>query len=212
MILKVDRNFPDTKAVDKAAKILKAGGLIIYPTDTAYGLGANALDPMAVFKVYQLKGRDFSKPTHVVVSGWRMIEKLTFTNYFARKLFDAFLPGPLTIILRKKPIVPDILTANLPTLGIRIPDSKFTYKLSNRVNFPYTATSANKSGGETPYSTFDVGKEIGLDNVDLAINAGLLPKVAPSTIIDTTDPVSPKILREGPITKEALEKVIGKVV
>lgn len=212
MILKTDRNFPDTVVADEAAKVLKNGGLIVYPTDTAYGLGANALDEKAVKKVYLLKGRDFSKPTHVVVSGWRMMDKLTQTNYFARKLFDAFLPGPLTLILNKKPIVPDILTANLPTLGIRIPDSKFTYKLSNRVDFPYTATSANKSGGETPYSTYDVGKELDMNAIDLVVNAGLLPKIAPSTIIDLTNPLSPRILRQGPISKNELEKVIGKIV
>ncbi len=212
MILKTDRNFPDTKVVDEAAKVLKNGGLIVYPTDTAYGLGVNALDEKAVGRLYQIKGRDFSKPTHVIVRDWRMIEKLTFTNYFARKLFDAFLPGPLTIILKKKAIVPDILTANLPTLGIRIPDSKFTYKLSNRVDFPYTTPSANKSGGETPYSTYDVGKELDMEKIDLVINSGLLPKVAPSTIIDLTNPFSLRILREGPIAKSKLEKVIGKIV
>lgn len=204
--LKVDLNNPNIEIIKKAVKILKAGGLIIYPTDTAYGLGANALDEKAVRKVYEVKGRDFSKPTHVVVRDWKMVEELTETNKLAKKLYDNFLPGPLTIILPKKKIVPDILTANLPTLGVRIPNNEVTKKLSNELPFPYTTPSANKSGGVTPYSIDDVKKELDVSKVDLILDAGKLPEVKPSTIVDLSA-FTPKILREGPTKRRKLERM-----
>lgn len=206
-ILKVDLNNPNIEIIKKAVGILESGGLIIYPTDTSYGLGANALDEKAVRKVYEVKGRDFTKPTHVVVRDWKMIEELCITNDSAKKLYDKFLPGPLTIILQKRKKVPDILTAGLPSLGVRIPNNELTKKLSNELPFPYTTPSANKSGGKTPYSIDDVKKELDISKIDLILNAGKLPEVKPSTIIDlTTSP--PKILREGPIKKEEIWKNI----
>lgn len=203
-IVKFNVNNPNLLAIKRAAEILKTGGLIIYPTDTAYGLGANALDEMAIRKVYEVKGRDFSKPTHVVARDWKMIEELTETNELAKKLYDKFLPGPLTIILPKKKIVPDILTANLPTLGVRIPNNSITQLLSKSVSFPYTTPSANKSGGKTPYSIEDVKKELDISKIDLILDAGKLPEVPSSTIVDLSVP-TPKILREGPIKKKRIE-------
>lgn len=223
-IIKISSKNPDQRAIQKAAEILKKGGLVVYPTDTAYGLGGNALDVNAIKKVYETKGRDFSKPTHVVVRDWEMIENLCETNAAAKKLYDKFMPGPLTLILTKRPKIPNTLTANLPTLGVRIPDSPITQSLSRLVNFPYTTPSANKSDGNTPYSINKVIKELGLSEtpprwpkdssdggkslktkVDLILDAGKLPKVLPSTIVDLTSEV-PKILREGPIKEENIQK------
>lgn len=185
-----------------------SGGLIIYPTDTAYGLGANALDEMAVKKVYDVKGRDFSKPTHVVVTDWKMINQLTFTNKASKLLYEKFLPGLLTIILPKKKIVPDTLTSGFPTIGVRIPNNQVTKALSNHLSFPYTTPSANKSGGKTPYSVEEVAKELELEKIDLILDAGKLPTVLPSTMIDLS--VSPpKLFREGQIKKVELEKILG---
>jgi len=205
--LKIDVNNPNLEIIRKAAEILKKGGLVIYPTDTAYGLGANALDEEAVRKVYGIKGRDFSKPTHVIVRDWKMTEELAETNDLAKKLYDNFLPGPLTIILPKKKIVPDILTAGLKTIGIRIPNNEVTKILSNDLPFPYTTPSANKSGGKTPYSIDEVKKELNIEKIDLIIDAGKLPEVKPSTIVDLSlSP--PKILREGSITLKEIKKAI----
>ena len=201
--LKIDVNNPNLEIIRKAAEILKKGGLVIYPTDTAYGLGANALDEEAVRKVYGIKGRDFSKPTHVIVRDWKMTEELAETNDLAKKLYDNFLPGPLTIILPKKKIVPDILTAGLKTIGIRIPNNEVTKILSNDLPFPYTTPSANKSGGKTPYSIEDVKKELDISKVSLILDAGKLPEVAPSTIADLSGKKL-KILREGPIANEEI--------
>ena len=208
IILKIDPKNPDGRIVKIAADILKSGGSIVYPTDTAYGLGGNALDEKTIRKVYEAKGRDFSKPTHVVVRYWQMIEKLTHTNERAKKLYDKFLPGPLTLVLPKRRIVPNILPANLPTLGVRIPDSLITQSLSNLLPFPYTTPSAIRSGGKTPYSIKEVKKELNFEKVDLILDAGALPINPPSTIINPSS-FSLKILREGPITKEQIEKALN---
>lgn len=210
MIVRVFFRKIKRSVIQKAADILKEGGIVVYPTDTTYGIGVDALNDEAIKKLYELKGRDFSKPTHVIVPDWRWIEVLTYTNEAAKNLYETFLPGALTIILPKKKIVPDILTANLPTLGIRIPNNKITQMLSKFVGIPYTTPSANQSGGKTPYSINDVKKELDINKIDLILDAGKLPEIPPSTIIDlTTTP--PKILRKGPITKNELEKVLGKV-
>ena len=210
-IIKVDPNNPDTKTISKAARVLKSGGLVVYPTDTAYGLGANALSKKAVKKVYEVKGRDYSKPTHVVVTDWKMIEELTETNELAKKLYHHFLPGPLTIILPKKKTVPDILTSGLPTLGIRIPNNSVTQSLSRSLTFPYTTPSANKSEGVTPYSIDDIRKQLDIEKIDLILDAQELPPTPPSTIIDLSIH-PPKILREGSISKEQVGKTIKDVV
>jgi len=206
-LIKVFLNNPDPDAIAKASNVLKSGGLIVYPTDTAYGLGANALSEKTVKKVYEVKGRDYSKPTHVVVADWKMIEELTETNELAKKLYNHFLPGPLTIILSKKKTVPDILTSGLPTLGVRIPNNSVTQSLSRLLTFPYTTPSANKSGGITPYSIDDVRKQLDLEKIDLILDAQELRPTPPSTIVDLTIH-PPKILREGPISKEQIRKAI----
>ncbi|MGD8744439.1 MAG: L-threonylcarbamoyladenylate synthase, partial [Candidatus Woesebacteria bacterium] len=180
----------------------------VYPTDTAYGLGGNALDEGVVRKIYELKKRSPAKPTHTVVRDWHMTEKLCKTNDHAKTLYDKFLPGALTIILLKRGLVPDTLTGSMPTLGIRIPDNPFTKALSRMVDFPYTTPSANESGGKTPYSVHEVKRQIDVSKVDLIVDLGKIKKGAPSTVIDISSPVV-KILREGPISKQQLERVLN---
>lgn len=209
-LVKINPTSPAPEAINQAAETLKSGGLVVYPTDTAYGLGANALDETAVRKMYEAKGRDFLKPTHIVVRDWKMIEELAKTNELARKLYEAFLPGPLTIILEKKSVVPQTLTASLPTIGLRIPNSPTTRALSEAVEFPYTTPSANLSGGETPYTADAAVQQLGR-HIDLVLNAGKLAKVRPSTLVDTTHS-PPQILRAGPITKERIENTLGLTV
>lgn len=204
-ILKIKNNKPEKNLIKKAAGILKVGGLLVYPTDTAYGLGCNAFSKNALMKLYKAKGRDLSKPTHVVVRDWQMIDKITHTGKFSKILYENFLPGPLTMILPKKEIVPDILTANLPTLGVRIPSHPVTQHLSSIVPFAYTTPSANREGGETPYSIGDVKRELNLSHVDMVLDAGKIPKNPPSTLVDLSKS-TPEILREGAITESQILK------
>lgn len=211
-IEKIDLENINPDVVDKAVKILIDGGVVVYPTDTAYGLGVNALDETAIKKLYEIKGRDFSKPTHIVVRDWEMVEKLAYSNKLAKELYTTFMPGPLTIILtRKSNIVPDILTANLPTIGVRIPNNEFTSKLSIELAFPYTTPSANRSGEATPYSLEEAEKSLDISQIDLIIDAGPLPKTPPSTIVDLTTN-EPKIIREGPITKKQIVDALGLTI
>lgn len=209
--VKINPKNPDPELIAQAATLMGNGGLVVCPTDTVYIFAVDATNEEAIKKVYEVKGRGFDKPIHVVVRDWEMIESLCETNESAKKLNDNFLPGPLTIVLNKKLIVPDILTANFPTLGIRIPNNLVTKLLSNSVNFPFTATSANKSGGPNAYSVDEVLKQLSeedLSLVDLILEAGELPKVVPSTIVDCSL-MPPRILRSGPITQGQIESALG---
>lgn len=206
-IIKIREN-TISSAVKKAAAALMSGELVVYPTDTAYGLGVNALDDKAVSKIYELKERDYSKPTHVVVRDWEMIEELTQTNRMTRMLYDRFLPGPLTIILPKSSKIPDVLTAGLPTVGIRVPDNLITQSLSKLLPFPYTTPSANRSGERTPYSVDDLKNVLNINKVDIILDAGKLPPTPPSTLVDLSGG-KVKIIREGPISRNEIEKAIG---
>lgn len=206
-MMKVDIDYPDTEVVQKAADVLKRGGIVVYPTDTAYGIAVNAMDEEAVKKLYDLKGRDYTKPTHVVVKDWEMIETFTNPSEDAIKIYEEFMPGPITMILNKRTYqIPDMLGSD--TLGVRIPDTELTKELSNFVHFPYTTPSANRSGEKTPYSVEDVKKVLDIEKVDLVLDGGQLEKVEPSTIVDLTGDEM-KILREGPITEEEIKNILG---
>lgn len=210
-IIKVNNQTPDINLIKKVADVLKQGGLVVYPTDTAYGLGGNALDGTVIRKVYELMKRDFKKPTHVIVRDWKMIEKLCRTNEKAKKLYDEFLPGPLTIILPKKDAVPNILTEGLPTLGVRIPNNEITKLLSSQLPFPFTTPSANRENKPAPYSVEEVKKALDISKVDLVLDAGKLPPIPPSTMVDlSVDPL--KILRRGPISTKEINEALSEEV
>jgi len=207
-ILKVSKTKPEKQVVREAVKVLEGGGTVVYPTDTAYGLGVNASDENAIEKLYNLKGRGFNKPTHVIVRDWKMINKLVIPNENAKKLFDKYLPGPLTLILSKRNIVSDMLTAGIPTLGVRIPDNKVTQLISKEFSFPYTTPSANRAGGKTPYNLEDIVNELDTNNVDLILDAGDIPNKNPSTLVDLSK-ANPKILRVGPISENSILKTLN---
>ena len=206
----IDLSSPEESAVDVAARLLSQGRVVIYPTDTTYALGAHALDPAAISLIFRLKGRPADKPMHVVVADLEMAEEYVVLNEPARILAQKFLPGPLTLILPKKEIVPDMLVAGRQTLGIRIPDNKVCLMLAQKVKIPITATSANLSGQENLYSINVLIEQFGsrLNQVDLIIDQGPLPQRPPSTLIDLTKS-SPVILREGPISGSELLKALG---
>lgn len=210
-ITKIDLHNPEPSVIQRAVKTMQNGGVVIYPTDTSYGIGGNALDKTVIVKIYEIKGREFNQPTHVIVRDWEMIQKLCETNEVAMKLYNKFLPGPLTLILPKKDIIPDLLTANLPTLGVRIPSNEVTRLMSAVIDFPYTTPSANISGGKTPYSIQESLEQFSPEQkelIDLVLDAGELSKVDPSTIIDCSSD-TPKILRQGPITQGQIESVLS---
>ena len=157
------------------------GKIIICGTDTLYGISANALNENAVKKVYEIKRRDFSKPLSICVKDKEDIEKYAYVNDLAKKIIDKFLPGALTIILKKKPIIPDIVAKDY--IGIRIPDEDIIRELSV---VPLTTTSANISGKESPTSIDEIDEEI-LENVDYVVDIGKCKHSKPSTVIKIED-------------------------
>ncbi len=191
------------QSILEAAQVLSSSGLVVHPTDTAYGLAGNIFDTLAISKIYTLKSRDLKKGLIVCVKDLPMALSLVEFNRSAHVLFEKFLPGPLTLVLPRKSHVPDPVSGNLPTLAIRLPNSPITLALSRSVDFPYTTTSANPSGGPNPYSLAAIQSSFTpefLSQIDLALDTGPLPTRPPSTIVDLTTP-TPHILRQGPITE-----------
>ena len=157
------------------------GKIIICGTDTLYGISANALDENAVKKVYEIKRRDFSKPLSIGVKDKEDIEKYAYVNDLAKKIIDKFLPGALTIILKKKQIIPDVVAKDY--IGIRIPDEEIIRELSV---VPLTTTSANISGKESPTSIDEIDREV-LEKVDYVVDIGKCKHSKPSTIVKIED-------------------------
>ena len=207
--------------VKNAVKELAAGGVIIYPTDTLYGLGADALSDKAVGKVYKIKGRDERKPVHAIVADIKMIAKYAEAPDMARMLAKEFLPGPLTLILKKKAGIKTGIARGISKIGFRIPDNKFCLALAKKFGKPITTTSANKSGRKTERTVGAILKQLGIGdshsnvlqnvrmrNIDLVIDACELPERQPSTVVDLSGK-EPVILREGAIPAADIWNLLG---
>lgn len=194
------------KSIHEAAEVIKNGGVVAFPTETVYGLGANALNPEAVVKIFSLKERPNFDPLIVHISSIDQIERLTSTNdKRAYHLASKFWPGPLTIVLPKKPVVPDIVTSGLPTVGIRMPDNEIALKLIEISGCPIAAPSANKFGRISPTRAEHVIKQ--LKGVDIILDGGPSKVGIESTVI-TLDRHGFIILREGFVTASQLSEVV----
>ena len=196
----------------RASGVLRQGGVIIYPTDTLYGLGADAFSDEAVAKVYAIKGRSEQKPIHCVVADLAMAEEYADVNDAVRRLAEEFLPGPLTLVMRKKSRIDSGIARGMDTIGVRIPNDEFCIELAKSFGKPYTATSANKSE-EVPHLSIEkivgqLGDSIRL--VDLVIDAGLLPLRASSTVVNVVSGL-PVILREGAISSRDILAIVDSV-
>ncbi len=194
-----------------AAYILQNGGLVAFPTETVYGLGANALDPKAVAKVYEAKGRPSDNPMIVHISRASDIGQLTPSlSQRVIKLIDNFWPGPLTLVVPKKAEVPDITTGGLDTVAIRMPDDKVALKIINLAGCPIAAPSANLSGKPSPTKASHVIDD--LDGIIDAIVCGEDCRVGiESTVLDVSTEIA-TILRPGIITAESIEAAIEETV
>ena len=169
--------------------VLRKGGLVIYPTETCYGIGGDATNSKAVKKVLEFKGSRGGKPISIAVSNKRMAEKYVIINETADNLYKKFLPGPLTVVSKSRGKTIGALEANKGTLGIRIPKYPLLIKIIKEFGKPITSTSANTSGKKTPYCLKDVLKYTSkkrLELIDLFIDGGRLPFHLPSTVVDTT--------------------------
>lgn len=192
--------------IEKAARYIQEGKLVAFPTETVYGLGANALNPIAVAKIFELKERPSFDPLIVHIADLDQMETLVSDkDERVYRLAEIFWPGPLTMILPKSSKVPDIVTSGLPTVGIRMPSSDIALELIRRSKCPIAAPSANKFGLISPTTAAHVKKQ--LPNVDYILDGGKTTVGIESTIIELT-PAGFKILRNGVITTEELEKII----
>jgi len=192
--------------IELAAKYIKEGKVVAFPTETVYGLGADALNPMAVAKIFELKKRPSFDPLIVHISDISYIKKLTKNNDDRiYKLAERFWPGPLTIVMTKSEIVPDIVTSGLPTVGIRMPDNKIALELITKSETAIAAPSANLFGRVSPTTAQHVKKQ--LKGVDFILDGGKTKVGIESTIIALNEEGF-EILRYGLITKEEIKKVI----
>jgi len=192
--------------IDIAAGYIREGRLVAFPTETVYGLGANALNPLAVAKIFELKERPSFDPLIVHIASVDDLDKLT-VNKDSRvlQLAEKFWPGPLTIVLPKSDIVPDIVTSGLDTVGIRMPNNPIALELIRKAGCPIAAPSANKFGRVSPTTAQHVKKQ--LPNVDYILDGGKTQVGIESTII-TLNEKGFEILRHGVITREDLESVV----
>ena len=191
------------------AKIIKNGGIVVFPTETVYGIGVNGLNEKALKKLYEVKQRPLNKPISLLVNSIEMINQLTKNiTKLEYALMKEFFPGPLTIILQKKDIVPDILTANSDTVGIRMPSNKVTLKLIEYAGVPIATPSANLSGKPTGTNFKDVIKDF-YGKADYFIDGKISKTGTASTIVKVTNGI-PHILRQGPITEEQIKNVYNK--
>lgn len=209
-VISVDLKKDLTEAILTAVEILKRGGTIVYPTDTIYGLGTNACDSKAVEQIFKIKNRLLTKPLPIIAKNLAWVRELAFVPLQWERVLSQIWPGAVTVILPKRYSVPSIVTANNPTVGIRIPDFTFTEKLLGKFGYPLTATSANLSGEE---GSGNINKIISVFKnqiwkPDLVIDAGVLPRSLPSTILDLST-IKPKFLRVGPTKPIELMKILG---
>ena len=182
-ILKTNQNEVDKKVIDEAVKVLADGGVILYPTDTVYGLGANIFNRKAVKKVYNIKKRSYLKPVSLLVSSKDAIPLVSKASLNQLNFIDKYLPGPYTFILKKSKIVPRHLTSGSANVGVRVPKSEIACSLAKI--FPITTTSANLSNKDTLDTPVEILKQLGCE-VDMIIDVGPLKSGNTTTIIDLT--------------------------
>lgn len=200
----------DNKAIHRAAEIIRKGGVVAFPTETVYGLGADTFNPLAVARIFEVKRRPYFDPLIVHVASPADVAKLVKeipSN--AKKLIENFWPGPLTVVLLKEEEIPDIVTAGLHTLAIRMPNHPMALSLIEASQCPIAAPSANPFGYLSPTTAEHVREQLG-DQVDLILDGGPCPVGVESTIVSFLEE-GPRLLRPGGVSLEEIESIIGKV-
>src|SRR5712691_7700661 len=201
---------PNAAEIEAATRLLRAGRLVAFPTETVYGLGANALDSEAVARIYTVKGRPPTSPLIVHVSSVDMAQSLvTRWPEVASQLVRRFWPGPLTLVLEKQPTIPSIVTAGLATVGLRMPAHPMALALIKAAGVPLAAPSANRFTQLSPTTADHVRCSLGSD-VDLILDGGPCEVGIESTVLSLAGP-QPVLLRPGGIARAELEAVIGPV-
>lgn len=200
----------DKDKIDRAAGIIRRGGIVAFPTETVYGLGADAFNPMAVARIFEVKQRPSFDPLIVHVANRNQLDQLvTEIPSRALRLMERFWPGPLTVVLNKKEEVPEIVTAGLPSVAVRMPKHSMALALIEASGIPLAAPSANPFGYVSPTTAEHVQEQLG-DRVDFILDGGPCEVGVESTIISFVEN-EPRLLRPGGIPLEEIESVIGTV-
>lgn len=209
-ILKINSKNPQISKIRQAAKIIKSGNLVAFPTETVYGLGANALDSKSVKKIFIAKGRPSDNPLIIHISNSEdlkmLVEKIPDA---AHKLIKKFWPGPLTLVLKKSKKVPKITTGGINTVAVRMPENKIAQLLIKEAGVPLAAPSANVSGRPSPTTSKHVYDDLN-GKISMIVDGGKTKIGIESTVIDLTRK-TPMLLRPGAVTLEQLQDIIGKI-
>jgi len=209
-VLRINSKKPDDGIIERASSLIRSGEIVAFPTETVYGLGANALDPLAISKIYQIKGRPSDNPLIVHIGDLNMLSGLVSTiPPREMRMIKKFWPGPITLIFKKSKSVPKITTGGLGTVAVRMPRNKIALALIKRSGLPIAAPSANLSGKPSPTNASHVKEDLN-GKVKLILDGGRTEIGIESTVIDMT-PRIPVILRPGGISKERIEDEIGEV-
>lgn len=199
-VLQVDVKNPQDEVIQRAARVLQLGGLVVYPTETLYGLGANIIDLGAIQRVFEVKGRFHQKPISIAFRDIEHAERYAHFTPAARKLAEVFLPGPLTMILPAKINLGEMFGGE--KIAVRVSNHKVVQAIMSKVKFPITATSANISGKADPICAQDSIDQIG-EKVDLVLDSGKCEHSMPSTVVDLSEGKI-VIVRQGVIPKSRI--------
>ncbi len=202
LIVRVDRGRPDRRLLGRVAEIVRRGGLVVYPTDTVYGLGGDPLREDVVERIYAVKRRDRSKPVPVLVASVEDAKRIAVFDYRAERLAEKYWPGPLTLVLRAKQVLPCIVTSCTGRVAVRMPGDRVALALIELSGGLLVGTSANISGNPSPRTAMEAVEQLG-ERVDAVVDAGPSPLGVPSTVLDLTGRV-PRIVRKGPIGLEEI--------
>ena len=210
LVIPIDPQNIDSRKIDEAAAVIKRGGLVAFPTETVYGLGANALDAEAVAGIFSTKKRPLDDPLIVHISRNEDLDRLVLgVPDKARRLMEKFWPGPLTVVLKKTALVPDIVTTGLDTVAVRMPSGSIALELIQSSGTPIAAPSANLFGKPSPTTALHVLADMG-EQLEMVIDGGDTDIGIESTVV-TFDGDKAMVLRPGGTTVEEIEEVIGKV-
>lgn len=199
---------PEREIISHAAEIIRSGGLVAFPTETVYGLGADAMNPEAVRKIYAAKGRPQDNPLILHVHSFEQARDLVFMNDIAEKLIKTFWPAPLTLVLKAKENIPSITRGGLETAAVRMPDNSTALALIEASDTPIAAPSANISGRPSPTDYESVYHDMN-GKIDMIINGGNIDVGIESTVIDVTNPEKILMLRPGGMSRELIEAAIN---
>lgn len=207
-ITKIDPKKPSKVALKKAVTTLKSGGLVVFPTETAYGLACDAQNASAVRKIFEVKTREAGKPLPLIAGTKAMARKVGFMNAMTKNLSDAFWPGPLTVVIPAVPGLPKGIPNKEGEVAVRVSSDPVASALAKWLGHPIVATSANRSGKGPHYDIPSVIEDLG-DMPDVVLDAGKLALRAPSTVVRCGEDEC-EVLREGPVTLEGLIKALRR--